>query len=99
MKYPRYIFPKGLLALRILHELSKRSLCGDDLALLIGMRNGSKLTPGTIYPALKFLRRKKLVSLKRSGRKKHYSLTPEGKKEYFATKKNFLGMFGGIFKK
>ena len=99
MTYPRYIFPKGLLALRILHELNKRSLCGDDLAVLIGMRHKSKLTPGTIYPALKFLRKKRLVALKRNGRKKIYSLTIEGKKEFTAARKTFLSMFGGIYKK
>lgn len=99
MTYPRYIFPKGLLALRILHELNKRSLCGDDLAVLIGTRHKSKLTPGTIYPALKFLRKKKLAILKRNGRKKIYSLTTEGKREFTAARKNFINMFGGIYKK
>lgn len=99
MTYPRYIFPKGLLALRILHELNKRSLCGDDLATLIGMRHKSKLTPGTIYPALKFLRKKRLIILKRNGRKKNYSLTTDGKKEFMAVRKNFMNMFGGIYKK
>ncbi len=99
MKYPQHIFPKGLLTLRIINELNKRSLCGDELANIIGMRRGSKLTPGTIYPALKFLRRKKLVSMKKNGRKKHYSLTPNGKKEYAALRKNFMEMFGTIFKK
>lgn len=99
MKYPQYVFPKGLLTLRIINELSKKSLCGDDLADIIGMRRGSKLTPGTIYPALKFLRRKKLVTVRKNGRKKIYSLTPNGKKEYAALRKNFLEMFGTIFKK
>lgn len=82
MKPPQIISLKGFLAFQILHELRKSECCGDDLAVFIGNKKGSKLTPGTIYPALKFLRRKKLILYRKEGRKKLYSLTKVGKKEY-----------------
>jgi len=76
-----YIELKGFLSFLILHELSLKSLCGDELSKAIGKRKNSTLTPGTIYPALKRLRRKKLIAYRRQGRKKVYSLTDIGKKE------------------
>jgi DNA-binding PadR family transcriptional regulator len=87
---------KGFLSFLILHELNLNSLCGDELAKKIGKRKGASLTPGTIYPALKRLRRKKLISYRRNGRKKVYLLTEEGKKEverlYFLFGNYFYGL-------
>jgi len=87
---------KGFLSFQILHELKRKRLCGDDLAEIIGRKKSSKLTPGTIYPALKNLRHSKLVSFKQEGRKKLYTLTPKGKKEYLRTKKLFKKIFKTI---
>jgi len=92
-----HLQPKGFLAFRILHELRRKKLCGDELAEIIGKNKGSKLTPGTIYPALKFLRKRKLVQQKRAGRKKLYCLTPEGETEYKIFKKHLKKLFEGIF--
>ncbi len=72
---------KGFLSFFILHELSKKKLCGDELAHLIGSKKYGKLSPGTIYPALKKLRFKKLVQFRSSGRKKVYFLSAKGRKE------------------
>jgi len=87
---------KGFLTFLILHELNLNSLCGDELAKKIGKRKGAQLTPGTIYPALKRLRRKKLISYRRNGRKKVYLLTEDGKKEvdrlYFLFGNYFYGL-------
>jgi DNA-binding PadR family transcriptional regulator len=69
---------KGLLSFLILHELSIKSLAGEDLAKKIGRRKGSTLTPGTIYPALKKLKTKRLVKFEKQGRRKVYSLTKKG---------------------
>lgn len=88
---------KGFLAFQILHELRGKQLCGDELAEVIGHKKGSKLTPGTIYPALKFLRKQKLVQQKIQGRKKLYYLTPEGEAEYKALEHQFKKMFKTIF--
>ena len=91
---------KGFLTFFILHELSKKSLCGDELALIIGQRKKDKLTPGTIYPTLKRLRKLKLLKIKRDGRKKNYYLTDEGKNElkklYKVLKYYFKGIKGKI---
>jgi DNA-binding PadR family transcriptional regulator len=87
---------KGFLSFLLLHELNLNPLCGDELSKKIGKRKGTPLTPGTIYPALKRLRRGKLIAFKRFGRKKTYSLTDTGKKEigrlYFLFGNYFYGL-------
>lgn len=90
---------KGFLSFLILHELSKKNLCGDDLAQKIGVRRGSELTPGTIYPALKRLHKEKLLKRKKDGRKKYYSLTDSGKEEYIELLKLFQQYFKGVRKR
>ncbi|HGJ65638.1 TPA: PadR family transcriptional regulator [bacterium] len=65
---PKYVELKGFLSFFILHELSRKDHSGDELARLIGERKGTNLTPGTIYPALKRLRRQKLIHYKKNGR-------------------------------
>lgn len=84
---------RGFLSFFILHELSKQKLCGDELALLIGSKKYSKLSPGTIYPALKRLKKLKLVNFRSEGRKKVYFLSDKGKKELSTT----YGLFSNIF--
>jgi DNA-binding PadR family transcriptional regulator len=79
-----------------LHELSQKKLCGEDLAKKIGKRKGTVLTPGTIYPALKKLRKSKLVKFRRDGRKKHYFLTESGKTELRLAYKLFSRYFFGL---
>ena len=96
MKIPKYIDVKGLLSFHILDLLSKKQLCGDELADIIGNKKYGKLTPGTIYPALKSLREKKLIKFKQKGRKKIYSLTKKGLDEYKILKIIFKRMFKEI---
>ena len=96
MKLQKYIDIKGLLSLNILNLLNKKKLCGDDLANIIGNKKYGKLTPGTIYPALKSLREKKLIKFKQKGRKKIYSLTKKGLDEYKILKIIFKRMFKEI---
>lgn len=92
----RVIDLKGFLSFQILHEIRRKRLCGDELAEIIGKKKSSKLTPGTIYPALKNLRRNKLVTHRQYGRKKLYTLTLKGKKEYAVAKKLFKKTFKDI---
>lgn len=91
-----YLQLKGFLSFLILHELGKVGLCGDDLANRIGKRKGGKLTPGTIYPALKDLRKQKFIRGKKFGRKKVYTLTESGVRElerlYVLFSKYFMGL-------
>ncbi len=88
-----YLELKGFLSFLVLHELNQKTLCGEDLAKKIGRRKGAMLTPGTIYPALKVLRNKKLIKFIQDGRKKNYFLTDSGKKEL----KNLYSQFSNYF--
>jgi DNA-binding PadR family transcriptional regulator len=87
---------KGFLSFLILHELDQKPLSGEDLAKKIGKRKGSQLTPGTIYPTLKRLRKLHLVKYKRFGRRKVYELTPDGKKELKSTYRIVGTYFQGL---
>jgi DNA-binding PadR family transcriptional regulator len=93
---PKFIELKGFLSFFILHELSNTPLAGDELARIIGERKSATLTAGTIYPALKRLRRQKLISYRRIGRKKVYSLTTLGKLELKALYLVFSDFFSGL---
>jgi DNA-binding PadR family transcriptional regulator len=85
---------KGFLSFFILHELSQKKLSGDELAEKIGQRKNATLTPGTIYPALKRLKKQKLIRFKRQGRKKLYELTEIGNKQL----KQLYTLFSTYFK-
>ncbi|MBT3985409.1 PadR family transcriptional regulator [archaeon] len=98
-KTPKVLSLRGFLAFQILHELKRKRLCGDELAENIGKKKGSKLTPGTIYPTLKYLRKKKLLTRKKYGRKKIYDLTEKGVEEYKVFKRAFIKIFKDIYNK
>jgi len=87
---------KGFLSFLILHELNLKSLAGEDLAKKIGARKGSMLTPGTIYPALKTLKSKRLVKFEKQGRRKVYSLTRIGVTELELSYALFSRYFMGL---
>ncbi|MBU1976231.1 MAG: PadR family transcriptional regulator [Nanoarchaeota archaeon] len=88
---------KGFLSFLILHELSQKELSGEDLAVRIGKRKGSQLTPGTIYPTMKKLRKFHMVKFKRYGRRKVYFLTEEGKQELERLYAVITTYFDGLF--
>lgn len=90
---------KGFLTFMILHELSQRKLTGEDLAKRIGQRRGSMLTPGTIYPALKNLKKKGLIKMEQFGRRKVYQLTPKGKTQARLFYSLFSKYFAGLKQK
>lgn len=69
---------KGYLTFLILWILKENSLTGAQIAKELEKRRGTKPSPGTIYPALKELKEKKLVI---SNNNKVYSLTKEGENE------------------
>jgi DNA-binding PadR family transcriptional regulator len=96
---PKYIELRGFLSFFILHELNDKPFSGDELARVIGSRKNTTLTPGTIYPALKRLRRQKLIQYRKKGRKKTYYLTDQGKKELKALYYVFGEFFSGFKKK
>lgn len=85
--------PLGFL---ILHEL-RRPSTGTELAHRIGTRRGGDmLTPGTIYPALKSLHRKKLITFKTRGREKIWRLRKEGEEELEQLYAEFSLLFRGM---
>ena len=71
---------RGMLSFLILFMLSKKSMSGQEIAYEIEKRKGSKPSPGTIYPALKSLKKAGLIKEKNIGKSISYSLTIEGKK-------------------
>jgi DNA-binding PadR family transcriptional regulator len=81
---------KGFLSYIILWMLGKKSMNGAELSKELERRRGARPSPGTLYPALKELRRKGLIS---AGEKKAYSLTKEGRKEL----KDACGLFCAMF--
>lgn len=69
---------KGFLSFLILWLVSKQHMTGVEIALELEKRKGSKPSPGTIYPVLKDLKDKGLLSVAKN---KQYSLTKYGRKE------------------
>jgi DNA-binding PadR family transcriptional regulator len=69
---------KGFLSFLILWLISKKSMTGAEIALELEKRKGHRPSPGTIYPVLKYLKDKNLLSIDDN---KRYSLTGKGKQE------------------
>jgi DNA-binding PadR family transcriptional regulator len=88
---------RGFLSFQVLWLLSRRSMCGEDLAEELMRRRGEKPKPGTLYPALKDLRERGLIRGKRSGNMIKYDLTDEGKEAVRRAKIYFVRCFGEIF--
>ena len=82
---------RGMLSFLILFLLSKKSMHGQEIADELGKRKGSKPSPGTIYPALKYLKEKK------EGKIIVYSLTTDGQKSLKASKEVFCRTFEGCY--
>lgn len=81
---------KGFLTYLILWILSKNNLNGAEIGRELEKRRGTKPSPGTIYPALKELRKIGLVTVDDN---KKYSLTIEGQKELQFACKSFCNIF------
>jgi DNA-binding PadR family transcriptional regulator len=73
--------------------ISRNSMTGSDITKEIGKRKGSNPSPGTIYPALKFLKERGLIG---ADKKKMYSITAKGKKELDKELKIFLSTFSDV---
>lgn len=87
---------RGLLTFQILWELEKEDMNGQQIAEKIAKRRGTKPTPGTIYPALKELKKEKLIKGKKVGRQILYCLTEKGEKGLADASRYFLQAFGDI---
>lgn len=71
---------------------------GQELADEIAKRKEGKLSPGTIYPALKSLRETGFInSEEKEGKTIVYSLTERGKNALRVAKRRFIRTFLGLF--
>lgn len=84
---------KGFLSFLILWLVSRRSMTGVEIALELEKRKGRKPSPGTIYPVLKNLKEKGLLSIDEN---KRYSLTQKGEKDLEIHLNSFLRTFHDI---
>ena len=89
---------RGMLSFQILWLLSKKPMNGQEVSEELRKRRGTKPTPGTIYPALKDLRTRKMVEMEKKGRTITYTLSNEGKEGLDKACKYFCNAFGEIFK-
>ncbi len=69
---------------------------GQEISEELGKRRGTKPTAGTIYPALKELRKKGLLEMERKGRTTTYTLTMSGREEMEKACRYFCSAFGEI---
>jgi DNA-binding PadR family transcriptional regulator len=69
---------------------------GQELAIEIAKRRGDKPNPGTIYPALKDLRKRGLVQIRNEGRKTVYELTKQGQVGVTEATYYFTRVYGEI---
>lgn len=81
---------KGYLSFLILWILNKENLKGAEVGRELEKRRGSKPSPGTIYPALKELKKGGLITV---DDQKVYSLTEKGQKELKSSCKFFSNIF------
>jgi len=81
---------KGYLSFLVLWLLNKQSMTGAEIALELEKRRGTRPSPGTIYPALKDLKTKGLIT---ANKDKKYSLTKKGKEELESGLMLFTSMF------
>lgn len=90
---------RGMLSFLILWILAQEPVHGQQIAKEIEKRKGTKPTPGTIYPALKELKRRGMITSEKMGRTIVYSITPKGKRALDGACIHICRMFGDIIKK
>ena len=88
---------RGMLSFQILWLLSKKPMNGQEISKELGRRRGTNPTPGTIYPALKELRKRGIVNMERDGRTTTYNLSKKGREGLEIACKYFYNVFGEIF--
>jgi DNA-binding PadR family transcriptional regulator len=84
---------KGFLSFLILWLVSKKTMTGAEIAFELEKRRGKKPSPGTIYPVLKNMKERKLLS---TNKNKRYTLTEKGKKSLEAHLDSFIKTFYDI---
>jgi DNA-binding PadR family transcriptional regulator len=84
---------KGFLSFLILWLINKKKMTGAEITEELEKRRGHRPSPGTIYPVLKYLTEKGLLSVDED---KKYSLTKKGKQELDMSLNQFFDTFFDI---
>ena len=84
---------KGFLSFLVLWLISRQKMTGAEIASELEKRRGKKPSPGTIYPVLKSMKERKLLSIDEN---KRYTLTENGKKSLDAHLDLFIKTFYDI---
>ena len=88
---------RGMLSFLILFLISKKPMHGQELADEIEKRKGLRPSPGTIYPALKYLKNNGFVKENKEGKTLIYRLTKEGEEALKNSRALFCRTFKDIF--
>ncbi|MEK6848532.1 MAG: PadR family transcriptional regulator [Nanoarchaeota archaeon] len=87
---------KGLLGFLLLFLLSKKKMCGREIADELEKRKGCRLSPGTLYPALAGLCNDGFIDEEKKGRICVYNITKKGKRAFKVAKTRFKKEFYGL---
>jgi PadR family transcriptional regulator, regulatory protein PadR len=89
---------RGMLSFLILWIISRGPAYGQKIADDLEKRKGRKPTPGTLYPALKELKRRGMIKSERKGKTVFYSITPRGTAGLDSSCNAICAMFSDIVK-
>ena len=85
---------RGFLSFIVLRMIAKKSMSGEEIRQDIMKRKGSRPSPGTIYPVLKFLNESGFIEeIKSKSKMKKYKITKVGRKELKLATKKFCEIF------
>ena len=85
---------RGFLTFLVLRLISKKNISGEEISKEIEKRKGSKPSPGTIYPVLKYLKENGLIhEIQDTGKLKRYTITKKGERELKIATKKFISIF------
>ncbi|MBD3203807.1 hypothetical protein GF327_05905 [Candidatus Woesearchaeota archaeon] len=87
---------RGHLRIVVLTLLKKQEMTGYQLMKEIKECIGSKPSPGSIYPLLELLHKKKLVKVRKKGRKKLYLLSKKGNNKLLEINKKKKEIMGKV---
>lgn len=87
----------GLLQMQVLWILDHKTTHGYELMKMLNDIKKTKITQGTLYPALKSLEERGLIKGKETDRRINYEITQEGRRVMNDTCTDFSRTFFGIF--
>jgi PadR family transcriptional regulator, regulatory protein PadR len=90
---------RGMFSFQILFLLSKKPMHGEGIAQEIKERRGEKPKAGTLYPALKDMSSRGLITREKKGKIITYSITTRGREALRHAMKYFVRSFGDILAK